>query len=98
MGESHRLQSFAEDLVVFRQLTTPEERTEFSTLMKRAYAQHICPALSLQRSPARRVSTRIRRLCERTLPREATMAVDGTRPIPDGTRAEGTDFPPQYEP
>jgi hypothetical protein len=36
MGESHRLQSFAEDLAVFRQLTTTEECAEFASLMKRA--------------------------------------------------------------
>src|SRR5258705_9211969 len=98
MGESHRLQSFAEDLAVFRQLTTTEERTEFSTLMKRAYAQHISACAFVQRSPERRVSTRIRRLCERALAREATIAVDGTRANPRGAPAERTDFTPQHEP
>ena len=98
MGESPRLQSFAEDLAVFRQLITPEERTEFSTLMKRAYAQHISACAFVQRSPERRVSTRIRRLCERALAREATMAVDGTRANPGGARAERTDFTPPHEP
>ena len=94
MGESHRLQSFAEDLAVFRQLTTPEERAEFSTLMKRAYAQHISACVFVQRSPERRVSTRIRRLCERVLAREATMAVDGTRANPDGAQCGADRFSP----
>jgi hypothetical protein len=53
MGESRRLQSFAEDLAVFRQLTTSEDRAEFATLMKRAYAQHISACAFVQRSPER---------------------------------------------
>ena len=41
MAASHPLESFAEDLAVFQQLTTADERAEFAALMKRAYAQHI---------------------------------------------------------
>ena len=98
MGESPRLQSFAEDLAVFRQLITPQERAEFAALMKRAYAQHISASAFVQRSPERRVSTRIRRLCETVLAREATTAVDDTRAIHDSASADRTDFTPQHEP
>jgi hypothetical protein len=98
MGESHRLQSFAEDLAVFRQLTTTEERAEFANLMKRAYAQHISACAFVQRSPERRVSTRIRRLCERVLAREAITAVHDTRANDGGASADRTDFTPEHEP
>jgi hypothetical protein len=98
MGESHRLQSFAEDLAVFRQLTTTEDRAEFATLMKRAYAQHISACAFVQRSPERRVSARIRRLCEGILAREATTAVHDTQANPSGSSADRTDFTPQHEP
>ena len=98
MGESHGLQSFAEDLAVFRQLTTSEERAEFSTLMKRAYVQHISACVFIQHSPERRVATQIRRLCERVLAREATTAVHDTRANPDGASADRTDAPPQHQP
>jgi hypothetical protein len=94
MGELPRLQAFAADLVVFRQLTTPEERAEFTALMERAYAQHISASAFVQRSPERRVSTRIRRLCETVLAREATTAVDDTRANHGRASAEWTDFTP----
>jgi hypothetical protein len=97
MGESHRLQSFAEDLAVFRQLTTPEERAEFATLMKRAYAQHISACTFVQRSPERRVSARIRRLCEKVLARESTTAVHHARGAPGGASTDRPDFTPQHE-
>jgi hypothetical protein len=98
MGESHRLQSFAEDLAVFRQLTTPEERAEFATLMKRAYAQHISACTFIQRSPERRVSARIRRLCEKVLARESTTVMHHTRGTPGGASADRADFTPEHEP
>ena len=98
MGESHGPQSFAEDLAVFRQLTTAEERAEFSTLMKRAYAQHVSACAFVQRSPERRVSARIRRLCERALAREATAAVRDARADPGAAGADRTDAPPHHEP
>jgi hypothetical protein len=97
MGESHRLQSFAEDLAVFRQLTTPEERAEFATLMKRAYAQHISACTFIQRSPERRVSARIRRLCEKVLARESTTTLHHTRGAPGGASADRADFTPEHE-
>ena len=97
MGESHGLQSFAEDLAVFRQLTTPEERAELSILMKRAYAQHLSACAFVQRSPERRVSTRIRRLCEKVLDGEPTAAVHPTRATHRGASAERTDFEPPHE-
>lgn len=40
MGEPNQLQSFAEDLAVFRQLTTPEERAEFTTIV--SFAPQLC--------------------------------------------------------
>ena len=48
MGEPNQLQSFAEDLAVFRQLTTPAERAEFTTLMKRAYARQLSACTFVQ--------------------------------------------------
>jgi hypothetical protein len=98
MGESHRLQSFAEDLAVFRQLTTTEERAEFASVMKRAYAQHISACAFVQRSPERQVSARIRRLCEAILARKSTAAVHGTQANPAGASADRTDFTPRHEP
>jgi hypothetical protein len=100
MGESHRLQSFAEDLAVFHQLTTADERAEFAALMKRAYAQHISACAFVQRSPERRVSARIRRLCERVLTQESTTAVHdmpGNSGTSHEARAQRTDFTPQQE-
>ena len=97
MGESHRLQSFAEDLAVFRQLITPEERAEFATLMKRAYAQRISACAFVQRSPERRVSARIRRLCDIILARESTTAAHETRENPAEASADRTNFTPQHE-
>jgi hypothetical protein len=64
MHQSNPLSSFDEDLTVFRQLTTPEERAEFTRLMKRAYARHMSACAFVRQSPARRVSARIRQLCE----------------------------------
>jgi glutamine synthetase adenylyltransferase len=98
MGELPRLQAFAEDLVVFRQLTTPEERAEFAALMKRAYAQRISASAFVQRSPERRVSTRIRRLCETVLARATSTAIDDTRANHGRASADRTDFTPQPEP
>jgi hypothetical protein len=98
MGESPRLQAFAEDLVVFRHLTTPEERAEFTALMKRAYPQHIPASTFVRRSPERRVSMRIRRLCETVLDREATTAIDDTRANHGRASADRTDFTSQHEP
>jgi hypothetical protein len=98
MGESHGPQSFGEDLAVFRQLSTPEERAEFATLMKRAYAQHISACAFVQRSPERRMSARIRRLCERVLARETTALVHNTRTNYDGASADQTDFTAPHEP
>jgi hypothetical protein len=92
MGESNRLQSFAEDLVVFRQLTTPEERTEFSGLMKRAHARHMSACAFVQRSPGRQGSAWIRRLCEGALSWDPTPAADA-QDNPGGESADGTDFP-----
>ena len=90
MGEPNPLQSFAEDLVVFRQLTTPAERAEFTMLMKRAYAQQISACTFVQRSPERQVSARIRDLCEVASSRVSTL---GTRDASDdsgGEREDGT--------
>ena len=75
MSASNPLQSFAEDLVVFRQLTAPEERAQFTALMKRAYVQQLSACAFVQRSPERQVSARIRRLCEAALPQISTQAV-----------------------
>ena len=98
MSESHRLQSFAEDLSVFHQLTTADERAEFAALMKRAYAQHISACTFVQRAPERRVSAQIRHLCERVLAQKSTTAGHNTRGAPDRGRAERTDFTPPQEP
>src|SRR2546426_5834390 len=98
MSDQNPLLSFDEDLIVLRQLKTAEERAEFATLMKRAYAQHISACAFVQRSPERRVSTRIRRLCERVLAREAITAVHDTRANDGGASADRTDFTPQHEP
>jgi hypothetical protein len=95
MGESHRLQSFAEDLAVFRQLTTPEERAEFSGLMKRAYAQHMSAWAFVQRSPERQVSARIRRLCAAFLPRDSTPAGNDSRDNPGSASADATNLASQ---
>jgi hypothetical protein len=60
MSDQNPLLSFDEDLMVFRQLKTAEERAEFTRLMKRAYAQHISAWAFVQRSPERHVSPQIR--------------------------------------
>jgi hypothetical protein len=98
MSESHRLQSFAEDLAVFHQLTTADQRAEFAALMKRSYAQHISACAFVQRSPERRVSAHIRHLCERVLAQKSPTADHNTRGAPERGRAERTDFTPQQEP
>jgi hypothetical protein len=72
MDQPNQLQTFAEDIVVFRQLQTPDERAEFSRLMKRAYAQRISACRFVQRVPDRHVSARIRSLCEASLPGAST--------------------------
>jgi hypothetical protein len=72
MSDQHSLLSFDEDLLVLRQLKTAEERTEFTRLMKRAYAQHISARTFVQRSPERHVSPQIRRLCEPSFAQAST--------------------------
>jgi hypothetical protein len=67
VGESSQRRSFAEDLAVFRQLTTAEERAERRGSMQRAHAQPLSACPFVQRSPGRQVSARIRRLCEAAL-------------------------------
>ena len=97
MGESHRLEAFAEDLAVFHQLTTADERAEFAALMKRAYAQHMSACVFVQRSPERRVSTHIRDLCEKVLAQQSTTPVDNTRGALAGGPDESTDRTLQQE-
>jgi hypothetical protein len=90
MGEPNQLQSFAEDVAVFRQLTTPAERAEFTRLMKRAYAEQVSACAFVQRSPERRVSARLRALCEAASSRIST---PGTRDAPHdsgGAREDDT--------
>jgi hypothetical protein len=91
MGEPSPLQSFAEDLEVLRQLTMPEERVEFTDLMKRAYAQHLSACAFVRQSPERRVSARIRRLCSEGLSRPSTTAMDDSQDTLGGASDEGTD-------
>jgi hypothetical protein len=89
MGEPNQLQLFTEDLAVFRQLTTPAERVEFTRLMKRAYARQMSACTFVQRSPERRVSARLRDLCEVASSRIST---PGTRDAPHdsgGAREDG---------
>jgi hypothetical protein len=83
MSESNQLEAFAEDLAVFRQLTTSAERLEFTHLMKRAYAQQLSACAFVQRSPERQVSERIRQLCEVALSPATMAAADGTQEKPD---------------
>jgi thiamine-phosphate pyrophosphorylase len=88
MSPAHPLRSFAEDLVVFRQLTAPAERAEFTALMKRAYAQQMSSCAFVQRSPERQVSARIRRLCEAALPhRDRVYRRHDSRPVHSPTAA-----------
>jgi hypothetical protein len=82
MNAPNLLPAFAEDLVVFRQLTAPDERAQFTALMKRAYAQQISACAFVRHSPERQVSARIHRLCETALP-----------PILDHTGDEAQDSP-----
>jgi hypothetical protein len=98
MGELPRLQAFAEDLVVFRQLSIAEERAEFTALMKRAYPQHISASAFVQRSPERRVSARVRRRCETVLAREASTVIDDTQANHGRASADRKDFTPQHKP
>jgi hypothetical protein len=79
MGEPNQLQLFTEDVAVFRQLTTPVERAEFTRLMKRAYALQMSACTFVQQSPERRVSARIREICEAASSRVSTL---GTRDAP----------------
>jgi hypothetical protein len=69
--------------------------------MKRAYAQHFSACAFVRRSPERRVSARVRRLCERVRTQEPPTAAHD-RPGHSGNshqaRAERTDFTPQHEP
>jgi hypothetical protein len=98
MTESQRLQSFAEDLAVFHRLTTAEERAEFAALMKRAYAQHLSACAFVQRSPERRVSARIRRLCEKVLSRTSSTTTDDTQDKSSRAQMDRADFTPQHDP
>jgi len=82
MSASNPLQAFAEDLEVFRQLTAPDERAQFISLMKRAYAQQMSACAFVQHSPERQVSARIRRLCETALPPILDHSVDEAQDSP----------------
>ena len=97
MNPSNPLQAFAEDLVVFRQLSVPEERAEFTALMKRAYAQQMSACAFVQRSPERQVSARMRRLCEAALPQTSALAVDDAHDKPGDAIGEGTNFISQHD-
>jgi hypothetical protein len=92
MGESKRLETFAEDLAVFRQLTVPAERAEFTQLMKRAYAQHMSACAFVQRSPERQVAERIRRLCEVALSPAPTQPAHDPEDKPGADGEGGTMF------
>jgi hypothetical protein len=97
MNPSNPLQTFAEDLTVFRQLTAPEERAEFSALMKRAYAQQLSACAFVQRSPERQVSARIRRLCEAALPQISEHTVDQAEDTPGDAGENRTNVIPQKD-
>jgi hypothetical protein len=84
--------------VVFRQLSTPEQRAEFTHLMKRAYAQHTSACAFGERSPERQVSAHIRRLCEVTRARDSTQAVHDPQEKPRGGREDGTNFAREHTP
>jgi hypothetical protein len=88
MGEPNQLQSFAEDLAVFRQLTASAERAALTALMKRAYARQMSACTFVQRSPERRVSARLRALCDAASSRIST---PGTRDAPHDSGGEGED-------
>ena len=94
MNPTNPLQSFAEDLVVFHQLSVPEERAEFTALMKRAYAQQMSACAFVQRSPERQVSARIRRLCETALPQILDHTVDEAQDSPGDTGENRTNVIP----
>jgi hypothetical protein len=91
MDQPNQLQTFAEDIVVFRQLQTPDERAEFSRLMKRAYAQRISACRFVRRGPGRHVSARIRSLCEASLPGASTPSQH--QALPSGETASITGTP-----
>jgi hypothetical protein len=95
MGASNPLQSFAEDLVVFRQLTAPDERAQFTALMKRAYAQQMSACAFVQCSPERQVSARIRHLCEAALPERSEHTVDEAQDTPGDAGENRTNVIPQ---
>jgi hypothetical protein len=90
MDQPNQLQTFAEDLVVFRQLQRPDERAEFSRLMKRAYAQRISACLFVQRVPDRQVSARIRSLCEASLRGASTPSQHQSPPSDKSASITGT--------
>jgi hypothetical protein len=94
MSASNPLQSFTEDLAVFRQLTVPDERAEFTALMKRAYAQQVSACAFVRRSPERQVSARIRRLCEAALSQRSTLTVDDAQDNPGAASEDATNFSP----
>jgi hypothetical protein len=95
MSPANPLQSFAEDLTVFRQLTAAEERAEFTALMKRAYAQQLSACAFVRRAPERQVSARIRRLCEAALPQISTQAIAETQDSPVDARGISSTGVPQ---
>jgi hypothetical protein len=97
MNRSNPLQAFAEDLVVFRQLSVPEDRAEFTAPMKRAYAQQLSACAFVQRSPERQVSARMRRLCEAALAQISTQAVDEAQDTAGDASGEGTNFISQHD-
>jgi hypothetical protein len=90
MGESKRLESFAEDLAIFRQLITPAERAEFSHLMKRAYAQQMSACAFVLWSPERQVSERIRCLCALALSPASTQPACDPEDKPGADGEDGT--------
>jgi hypothetical protein len=88
--------TFAEDLLVFRQLTTPEDRAEFTRLMKRAYAQGLSACAFVKQSPERHVSAPIRRCCEAALtptsdPPTRQAPATGCGTLDNGTLPAATD-------
>ena len=97
MNPTNPLQSFAEDLVVFYQLSVPEERAEFTALMKRAYAHQMSACAFVQRSPKRQVSARMRRLCEAALAQRSTQAVDEAQDTAGDASANRPNVVPQKD-
>jgi len=97
MNPSNPLQAFAEDLVVFRQLSVPEERAEFTALMKRAYAHQMSACAFVQRSPERQVSARMRRLCEAALSQTSTLAVGEAQDTAGDASENSSNGVPQHD-